>query len=346
MSKSAIEIVSEMSRSKSWCLCLFFSVDIEGATRYKSVKQLQHGHDDWCTVFESFYIRFPKDFTQSYIPLPQSVSDVSDTCTTPAIWKYVGDEILFYVPLNNSQHVLTHVSNFGQTLIDYDKLLQAQGLHCKGTMWLAGFPINNRVVVIPDISESNNKLIDFIGSSIDCGFRLSKFSSPRRLVLSLDLIWMLSTVLQKSTRAKQYDWFVFRYHGEHELKGVFSGRKYPIFGLDLYANDTLEEDKWNQIPPKCEDKDAIIKFCEKVHDKMNEHDFIRPFIANDKSSLFSEIPLRFKEQQELLKNYDNTNTAPTSKVAVETIQNYQQEIDKIDLSNDSLAIDTFKLNSE
>jgi hypothetical protein len=233
MPTSSTKSVSEIAQSKNWCLSLFFSVDLEGATHYKAIKQAQDRDNDWCTVFKTFYEKFPNNFIQSYSS-PQSNNTLS-----PTVWKYIGDEILFYVLLPDSKHVLTHVSNFGQAIIDYNTLLRTSGLHCKGTMWLAGFPINNRIVTIPNTSDPNNNLIDFIGSSIDCGFRLSKFSTPRRLVLSLDLIWMVVETLQHSAHPKPLEWFVFRYHGEHELKGVFSGRKYPVFGLDLYANDTL-----------------------------------------------------------------------------------------------------------
>jgi hypothetical protein len=173
-------------------------------------------------------------------------------------------------------------------------------------MWLAGFPINNRIVEIQPIGmESSESIIDFIGPSIDCGFRLSKWASPRRLVIGLDLLWMFVAAQQKCNEVKDYGWITFRYLGERELKGVFSGKPYPIFWCDLHSSETEEEDKWNQLPPVCTNS-AIISFCEKINNKTIDCDFIKPFIVKDPSMLFCEVPCEFTDQRNVLMDYNKT----------------------------------------
>jgi len=315
--ESRIGNVLEKAESLEWGLFVFFSVDIEGATAYKvdARSRWQNGDEDWCAVFEKFYRDFPEIFLREYLPFTQSraTSAIADPIK-PLLWKFVGDEILFYAPLSDSRQVLEHLRSFGQAIVLYNSRLKGEhkNIQCKGTAWLGGVPVNNRIVTIPALDIDNKAGIDFVGSSIDCGFRLSKFSSSRRLVVSLDLLWMFAESFSENTSDRRYDGMLFRYHGRHDLKGVFSGKPYPVFWYDLYLTGECIEDELGYFPKSC-DLSSVIRLCRSIAGSMNENDFIRPFIAGDPSKLFDTILDSFERKRQDLLNYKE-NVAKSLKI--------------------------------
>lgn len=84
----------------------------------------------------------------------------------------------------------------------------------------------------PSISQ------DFIGQSIDTGFRVSTQSSVRRLALSVELAHMLSLVCAQIEEdnleipALVGNQFQFYFDGRQSLKGVMGGVPYPVIWLD------------------------------------------------------------------------------------------------------------------
>jgi hypothetical protein len=309
-------IVLEAANNMSWCLCIFFSVDIEGATRYKVETRKQEMTTDWCYLFESFYEYLPENFFNEY-------SNLADHAATrnikepirPVLWKFVGDEILFYAPLTDSCQTLEHLRAFSQTILDYNKYLKEEqkiNVKCKGTTWIAGFPVNNRIVLIPNREELNLSgrmvepklpLIDFIGSSMDCGFRLTKFASSCRLIVSSDLIWMVAGALERCSSATSFTFIKtkIKYEGKHKLKGVFGKKPYPVFGLDMSSSTSTIKNKWC-ITPNCNTKD-IIKFCNKLSSRPDYSDFIKPFIQNDPSKLFGDVKPDFEARRQCIIDY-------------------------------------------
>ncbi|GHT40840.1 hypothetical protein FACS189443_1750 [Planctomycetales bacterium] len=333
------EDIYTAATSTDWCLCIFFSVDIEGATAYKvETRNQKDGDNDWCLLFESFYVDMPAHFLSEYS------EKLADRLATkgikepyrPILWKFVGDEILFYAPLTDARQSLEHLRAFCQAIKNYNQELKEQNVSviCKGTSWLAGFPINNRIILIPNyeklcVSDQNKSIVDFIGSSIDCGFRLTKFSSARKLVISLDLLWMVAESAKQCPDATRFEFITsrIRYAGRHELKGVFSGNRYPVFWIDMLSDPSIE-DKWVTSERCC--VGDIIKFCEDFSSNVGTSDFIKPFIENDPSGCFCGIPETFKLQRQLLINYkekaaksnkqetaDSTQSAETANLPTE-----------------------------
>ena len=96
-------------------------------------------------------------------------------------------------------------------------------------------------------NDENRKhyIVDYIGPSIDTGFRLSTLSSSRKFVVSLELAHILSLEQhlneqrprRQSTGAFSLTKFEFRYDGRKNLKGVFNGAPYPVFWIDLAPVD-------------------------------------------------------------------------------------------------------------
>lgn len=80
---------------------------------------------------------------------------------------------------------------------------------------------------------------DFIGQSIDTGFRVSTAASSRKLMLSVELAHMLSMECERldldpyRIGAFPVRSFTFHYDGRHTLKGVLNGTPYPLIWLDV-----------------------------------------------------------------------------------------------------------------
>lgn len=85
----------------------------------------------------------------------------------------------------------------------------------------------------PDVSR------DFVGQSIDTGFRVGTAATARKLMLSVELAHMLSLecarVKAGPERIPKFPISKFRFHfdGRHSLKGVLDGTPYPLLWLDV-----------------------------------------------------------------------------------------------------------------
>lgn len=173
----------------------------------------------------------------------------------PNIWKYVGDEILLYFDLNKFGKELPIIiealkdvsNNFrSKVLKDYKKL------DLKMTLWTAGFPYLNDTVYL---SLGNQRVIDFIGPSIDIGFRLTKFSTAFRSPISVELAYLLA----------RYECGIEIYFETLvSLKGVLAGSDYPLFWIDF--TNTNEEKLADLI--KLE-RDLLSTKCKKNEDVLN-----------------------------------------------------------------------------
>lgn len=208
----------------------------------------------------------------------------------PDVWKYLGDEILFHVTLKDYTHTIHHILSFQKTIKMWSDHMKSNGLplRCKGSAWLAGFPVNN-IMIKPDFRPESHPYgipLDFIGSSIDCGFRLSRYSTVRKFVVSLDLALMLATAMAEPP-FRDLEGMVFRYDGREPLKGVLHQTPYPIFWIDMEGNRELPEDSWLGLGECCK-PDDMISFCDQYIE--DTPGMIRPFIEGDAGGKFASKP--------------------------------------------------------
>lgn len=92
-----------------------------------------------------------------------------------------------------------------------------------------------------EIQEDGAEVInpDFIGQSMDTGFRVGTAASARKLMLSVELAHMLSMECEKldtgpyQKGAFPVRSFTFHYEGRLNLKGVLDGTPYPLIWLDV-----------------------------------------------------------------------------------------------------------------
>ena len=150
---------------------------------------------------------------------------------SPFLWKTIGDEIIFWKELSHEHQLWLLISAWMQSLADIRKPLLAQGLDVKSTIWLAEFPVRNATLAFENepkksakeefLAGENDRLVDdvdksfrglsnhirrryyaeprkagnttdFIGPGIDLGFRLSSLASSKRMMISVDVAYLLA----------------------------------------------------------------------------------------------------------------------------------------------------------
>lgn len=195
---------------------IFLSVDIIDSSLHKKV--ITSNEYGWYTQFKDFFSFF--------------ITNIRPSPETLQIWKFLGDEIVFTSKLDKYADVLTYTNDFQKALVTFNKE-NKNPMRCKGTIWLANFPVYNmRIKPISTVE------FDYIGPSIDAGFRLSSFSSERKLVLSVDAAYSLHEAL-KNQRHDDPSEIKFSTHceGAHCLKGVYNNELYPVFWIDNYPEN-------------------------------------------------------------------------------------------------------------
>jgi hypothetical protein len=194
---------------------IFLSIDAIGSTKLKS-SLIERGStpDIWATYFLAF---LPEVVVVYRKKLVEAINrQCRNNCTHPCVpklgkeeesrhtvnvWKYIGDEVVLVAELTcKEHHASLHVLALADTIKQFnsdfaDKPIPDDPnnlLRFKGTAWIAGFPVTNIELVLPSpIKDQTVK--DFLGPSIDLGFRLSKFASEDRLIISASLAHLIAS---------------------------------------------------------------------------------------------------------------------------------------------------------
>lgn len=275
-------------------LRLFVSCDLVGSTAFKGLNR----DSAWAETFQGFFREFPRHLQEQYADPPGKVPRVRKTLRT---WKFSGDEILFCVELKKFTDVLAHLCAFKQALTAYPAAWTEKKipLKLKGTAWLAGFPVTNREVTL-EVEGRATKIIDYIGPSIDLGFRIAKFSDTRRFPLSADLALMLLDAVDRSETARQQ--FHLHLHGLEELKGVISGAPYPVFWIDMRDDRALLEERLMGLHRDFRPDDAR-DYLRAFIDSYIPH-LRRPFIDGDKDERYGKIDPKLKKLRDKFESDD------------------------------------------
>ena len=232
------------------------------------------------------------------------------------IWKFVGDEILFHVELGRHEEVLFHAIALKKAVNEYGmKLAQKHpGLELKATLWGAGFPVSNVEVVTTashqnEQSGANPPALDFLGPNVDLGFRLAQHANRRRLVLSAEIALLIFHARKSKQPIDELHLFL---DPPREMKG-FGSNEYPILWLDRGDGEPTPEDILLGRERKY-DHDAMSRY-------LNQHfssGFFaeRPFIENDPSMPFKQVPLNYNDRRKRLiqedsdRQYDKASKEP------------------------------------
>lgn len=252
---------------------LFASVDLIGSTSYKNKfsdnpKSYTGGKPPWFKEIGDFYNVFAKKLREAEEALPDESSDRSWE-----IVKAIGDELLLTCIVENQQAVYRLSLVFRNGLRLFNRIGERK-LKVKGCLWLAGFPINNAVA--PIASEKHQKsLDDYLGPSIDAGFRIAKLATLRKLSVSVDLALLLTHPTDKNE-------LKFYYDGNESLKGVLSEKPYPMIWIES-DEDTTEEDLLGIRKAHCE-LEKLHEFCRNFIESVQESSWlVIPYFKQDSS---------------------------------------------------------------
>ncbi|HEY0026498.1 MAG TPA: hypothetical protein VGC35_01380 [Allosphingosinicella sp.] len=245
----------------------------------------------------------------------------------PAFWKSIGDEVLFVKVLGDHRQVITTLSCWFRAVDRMRLFLKRENssLDVKCTAWVAGFPYRNREVVIgkyPTKSgsqienyykESGNLLneiytggsrndlsVDYIGPSIDTGFRLTAQSSSRKMIVSVDVAYLIS-MCSFDGEVERID---LNYDGSTSLKGVIGGAPYPIFWINMSGRHSLavKEDKLRL--QTVSNREDVKEYCDAFYEEYSSFTF-RPFIIDDIGQTLAKTPSWYQDYHaSLVKNFN------------------------------------------
>lgn len=230
----------------------------------------------------------------------------SDTDPQLAPWKYIGDEVVMVAELKCEHQPQFFLQALIATLNEFNQRAAVRAkerrnvaeaavrpgttpparssvlphLEYKGTAWVAGFPVTNLEVALPGPStvQGSPLIQDFLGPSIDLGFRLAKHATKERLIISTSLAYLL-----KDSEFPIYS------AGKVEVKGVKKG-EHPLFWLRPSDQDS-DDEVLTRVS-----KDDLAKFFK----KLTPED--RPFILatdNFPQSYLKKYPQAAERQQRL-----------------------------------------------
>lgn len=318
-------------------LRLYLSADIIGSTALKQSRLGALGSSNprveasWFTTIQGFYFEAQQIFQAEWDELKKKFDQPEYFGESPILWKTIGDEVLFTKVVTDHRQVAVTLQCWMKTLDGIRDFLNrdSPGLGVKSTAWIAGFPFRNKEVVlhggpfssgekIEDYYKENGRIlnghylnsseseiqIDYVGPSIDTGFRLTSLSTARKMVLSIDVAYILS--LTSAVKGSPIETIYLRYDGQVILKGVLGGKGYPIFWLDLSKNDSaaVKEDRLTQTLI-C-DRDAVREFCEAFFIEENDRIF-PPFIDSPSEDVITEKPDWYEgRHRNLVKNFNDS----------------------------------------
>ncbi len=251
---------------------LYLSVDLVGSTAFKeSAAPDGDGIGPaWANVFTEFYTFFPQ-----FLERPYGGESLEESIR-PKVVKAIGDELLLETEIQNHRDARKVVEFFALAMAAYKaKNLSNRPLRLKGTAWIAGFPINNHKAHV-----TGAKGQDGIGPSIDAGFRLTKFATPSKLVVAVDLALLM---LHGRGKCELYC------DGFESLKGVLGGRPYPILWYPVVTEDDelekLARTVMKQVPPPM---DQLKSYCEEFIKAAKGTWLCKPYFKDDHD--FSVVP--------------------------------------------------------
>lgn len=216
---------------------VFISFDLVNSTAFKTKCA------SWPQIFQKFY--------------DLSIETMRERLPSAVMWKTIGDEVLFFLPLTSLDQILEIPKNAFSVLETCIRRIQSEPLvgnelSLKGTIWIAYVKDGEFKAVPENFLVKQNELstvrLDFLGPDIDVGFRISKFAFHKKLVIDAKLAYLFYDSLPEVDKGALSQ--LFRIVSYEPLKGVWDGRRYPI--VWFYKNwenaekmDFLYDDRFN-----------------------------------------------------------------------------------------------------
>jgi hypothetical protein len=317
-------------------LRLFLSADIVGSTALKqsrghgSTEELKH-RSHWFSIIQGFYIESQREFIGRWTTKSQEHANQPELFgEAPTLWKTIGDEVLFVKVLDDHRQLAIALKCWTDAVQHLKSFVKARDprLDIKATAWTAGFPVKNKEVVIGSSTEfetgeidnfflesgrlldahyeSKGKKsdieVDYIGPSIDIGFRIAGQASPRKFIIGVDVAYILA--LTSPRQDDLIDEFSVRYGGALPLKGVFGGVDYPIFWLDLSQPNSLSRLEDTLTGSGSSSRDDVRRYCDAFYREFDNYTH-RPFIKADLEQHIADFPPWYIEVHDnMVANYN------------------------------------------
>lgn len=244
--------VKRISIGSARALFLLFSVDIIDSTAKKyelSRERTEKG--GWLPKIEEFYKQFPALFN---IKIGKEIN----------IWKIVGDEILFYFRIEDIKNESGKIiKGFMDAICEWNSGDNGNKLPVKGCIWTAQVQSLDAFIGISyKVKNEITEFVDFLGESVDCGFRIAKVAEKDKIAISIEVAWLCLS--DNKLKDSVY------YQGLYDLKGVFDKEhKYPIFTLNPCKDNQYFDDS---IKHPCK-ADMLEEFITKYYSEMRKTDY-------------------------------------------------------------------------
>jgi hypothetical protein len=238
-------------------MMLFQSVDLEGSTGFKQ-NNADGQNQKWLTVITDFLKEFPQLY-QARRDVLQRAKGRIKAFPKLELWKVLGDELVFKAEISRGWQVKHLTKAFQETLAEYNfrteqhrqksrarrATLVGARLRVKGSSWTAGFPVTNAVIRTGDV-------YDYIGPSMDMGFRLGALATPQRLAISVELAWLLGAFGAG---------FPYHFAGRTPVKGVAEGVGYPRVWIEVPSSSYYEKENDIVGGKKIRDAGTLADLC-------------------------------------------------------------------------------------
>lgn len=236
---------------------LFLSCDLQNSTQFK-----QKSAKSWIATFLAFYTEFPALLATKVI---SAYPDLKDRLS---LWKAIGDELIFSIRIQSELECSDAIDAWMDTMLEFENqhLLVKTPMTLKGGAFLATVPSPDRRVAIPRTVQISNDggsqldaeaanettlndadidghfeldfAMDFVGPSIDTGFRVLKFAARGYFVLTVEVAHLLFKHYNDDRSKRGRHAYLL---GTHLLKGVWGGRPYPVFAISRPLEATTPE---------------------------------------------------------------------------------------------------------
>jgi hypothetical protein len=226
---------------------LFMSVDLVGSTAYKQSPAAENESkqsEGRLRPFFTFLAEFAEQMNEQRRLVANELN--CNLPPEPSIWKILGDELIFVTELKHGRDAQFHLRALKRTA-EYRNKQEIFPMKVKASAWLAGFPVVNGLLPLEGHDE-----YDYLGAAIDTGFRLSKFSSPRRMCISVDLAYHLIDA--------EPGFFEYGYEGRRDLKGMMEQTGYPVIWVDVGHSAHEKSEAKLMGKQKC-DPHELKQFC-------------------------------------------------------------------------------------
>lgn len=337
----------------------FSEVDPQSSGEANRKKNL---HPKWFAPIADFYSQAQKTLNEEWEDIRNQVQNDSgeDIGKAPSFWKAIGDEIGFSKRLTSEICLLACMRAWMSTLTHIRAMLKDHnhGLDVKAAAWVAGFPVLNTEIIFsnqpPETTKENTDADDdyvygtlvllkkyyaegdgkasltrdFVGPSIDTGFRIAGKATPRKMTVSVELAYILASALGKIDHTggkpihSHLSKIPFGYEGRESLKGVMGGTPYPLFWIDMDTTD-IKKKALNNTEDKLlghvkVELEELVKFGAEFIDSHAKY-LCKPYILNsDGKSMFGDYPQHHVDQAKKLRAITDW---------------FEQEIKKIEAEN-------------